>query len=91
MIEDDDRLKLESALNQIYNNDNIYDGSVTSFTFYNVNYIFFNGVYIYPKHNDIVVNLDKKMLGITTQSMFVEIKYSDIHDFIIKTEEAKNV
>lgn len=89
MTNKSERLKLEAVLNQIYENNNIYNGSFRVFSFCNVNFVFLNGVYIYSRQNEsIIIGLDETMMNITTGRGFIEIRYSDINDFLINLKEA---
>lgn len=90
MTDKKEKLKLESALNQIYNNDNLYDGSVIDFTFYSVNYIYLNGIYLYP-HSKVTITIDVDCMIININSTLIEVIYSDIDIFIINIKEDKDV
>ncbi|MBR3208751.1 MAG: hypothetical protein IKF82_00625 [Bacilli bacterium] len=75
------RLELEQLLSQIYSNDNTYNGSFCSFSFDEVEFISVNSVLIYVR--EVIVKLEEDCLGISTNSVFIEIKYSDITNFSI--------
>ncbi len=90
MTDKEEKLKLESTLNQIYSNDNLYDGSVINFTFCNVNYIYINDVYLYP-YKYVKVMIDTDCMIIKINSTLVEVMYSDIDNFLINIREGKDV
>ena len=90
MTDIEEKLKLESTLNQIYSNDNLYDGSIINFIFYNVNYIYLNDVYLYS-HNIIEIIMDNDCMSMKIDSTLMEITYSDINDFLINIREGKDV
>lgn len=86
MADKETKLKLESTLNQIYGNDNLYNGSVTNFIFYSVNYIYLNDIYLYPRTPvKIVIDCDYMILDI--DSIRAEITYNDINNFLINIKE----
>ena len=86
MADKETKLKLESTLNQIYGNDNLYNGSVANFIFYSVNYIYLNDIYLYPRAPvKIVIDCDYMIVDI--DSIRAEITYNDINNFLINIKE----
>lgn len=92
MTDKSEWLELQGLWNEIYKNDNIYDGPFRTFSFNAVNFVFLNGVYMYVKQDERVkVCLDEKMISLTIGSIFIEIRYNDIDDFLIDLREVNNV
>lgn len=90
MIDKETKLKLESTLNQIYSNNNLYDGPFITFAFYNVNYIFLNGVYLYP-HDLVKIMIDNECMAFSIDFTLIEVTYDDIDNFVINVRDDEHV
>ena len=80
------KLELENTLNQIYRNNDIYDGSIKTFSFCKINFITLNSLNIYVKQCNITFY--REYLKILVNDIIFEIRYSDIRYLLINLGEA---
>ena len=84
----ENKLILEDTLNQIYNNNNFFDGGMKEFFFQNIQIISINNTCIYvPKNGCIKITLFADEMIVKVENVPWRIKYIHLNDFIIHCED----